>query len=242
LLLVCCLLIVQEVWSAGDGWQAGRIADVKKSVESRTLYWVVNTPVTRDETSYTISVQLDRKLISGSYQPDQFQDPPPAEWTPNHPVRVRIHGDYMYLKLISGPDLKTRIIKRKNSEAMEPVTEEELKAAYSPVEPKEPSSEFSSSASEKTGSAEPNSEETKKEEVSQPQVRGPAGTLAITTVPYLADVYVDGKDIGYSPAKVSLPVGKHTVRCEKNGYKVWTRDLEVEQDSELTVNAALEKR
>jgi hypothetical protein len=58
-------------------------------------------------------------------------------------------------------------------------------------------------------------------------------------MPYLAEVFVDGEKVGYTPAKLKLPPGKHALRCEKRGYKPWTKDVTVTADSELTLDATL---
>ena len=33
--------------------------------------------------------------------------------------------------------------------------------------------------------------------------------------------------MGYTPAKVSLPAGKHSFRVEKSGYKVWAKEITI---------------
>jgi hypothetical protein len=59
-------------------------------------------------------------------------------------------------------------------------------------------------------------------------------------VPYLAEVFVDGASIGYTPAKLKLPPGKHAFRCEKSGYKPWTKEITVSIGSEQTLDATLD--
>jgi len=49
----------------GPVWQPGRIVEVHKKVESKPLYWIVNTPITEDETTYTITVHVGTKLLVG---------------------------------------------------------------------------------------------------------------------------------------------------------------------------------
>jgi hypothetical protein len=48
---------------------------------------------------------------------------------------------------------------------------------------------------------------------------GAAGALCVTTEPDNADVYVDGRLAGQTPANVaSLAAGEHRVRIVKSGY------------------------
>ena len=57
-------------------WQVGRIQSVRKDVASKTLYYVVNTPVTEDVTTYTVAVHVNDKLVTGFYEQDKVQDAP----------------------------------------------------------------------------------------------------------------------------------------------------------------------
>ena len=228
--------------SADQAWQRGRIDDVQKTVETQTLYWMVNTPVTRDEIVYTISVQLNQQLLTGIYRPGKTEGPPPEQWVKTWPVKIQVANDNMFLATPDGSELKLRIVKRKHTEPMAPVTDAELARAYvlPDTSPSESLVGLSSSKPQKTDTGTSVREEPAAE---QPQsTLGPVGTVSITTVPYLAEIYVDGKSIGYSPAKLSLPVGRHTVRLEKAGYQPQSKDLTVLENSEFTLYATLEKR
>jgi hypothetical protein len=68
------------------------------------------------------------------------------------------------------------------------------------------------------------------------------GTVAVTSVPDGADVNSDGSFVGNTPAMLKLSVGKHIVRVSKNGYKDWSREITVQDGSEVRLNANLEKR
>jgi hypothetical protein len=128
LVLACtCALCASQ-----GGWQSGRIVEVRKTVDSKPIYWLVNTPVTKDEITYTITVHLGQKLLVGVYSLDRLQGPPPDQWVGERPVKVQLDGDNMYLKLLSGDDIKLRIVKRKSAPPMQPVTDSEMKDAYAP--------------------------------------------------------------------------------------------------------------
>lgn len=225
----------RPLWALDDAWHRGRIEDIQKAVHTKTLYFIVNTPITQDEITYTISVHLDDKLLVGAYQPDKVQDPPPAQWTRNRPVRVQVAGDYMFLKLPDGSDLKLRIMKRRSAGPMAPVTDAELEGAYA-------SPSLIGLSSSPPGAAQADAPTEKREPDASKSTHGPVGTVSITTVPYLAEISVDGKSVGYSPAKLSLAVGKHTLRFEKGGYQSQTKEITVLENSEFTVYANLEKK
>ena len=74
-----------------------------------------------------------------------------------------------------------------------------------------------------------------------PAPEPPSGLVSISSVPYLAEVFVDGESMGYTPAKLKLAPGKHSFRCEKAGYKPWTKDITITAGSELTLDATLDR-
>jgi hypothetical protein len=51
--------------------------------------------------------------------------------------------------------------------------------------------------------------------------------VSILSTPGAADVEVDGKFVGNTPATLTLANGEHTVKVSKNGYKPWERALNV---------------
>lgn len=231
-----------------DAWERGRVVEVRKSVESKPLYWIANTPITKDETSYTIMIQLGPKLLVGVYTLDKSHAAPPDQWVRGWPVKVRVDNDDMYLEALSGESVKLRIVKRKSGETMQPVSDAEIKKAYAPTTPPEPPTGFSDSDTKHTGAdVEPavSGRESGSEAAAQPEgttAAGPIGMIDVTTVPYLAQIYIDGTSLGYSPAKLTLPAGKHVMRVEKNGYQPWSKEITVLESSEFTVFAELRKK
>jgi hypothetical protein len=231
-----------------DLWERGRIVEVRKSVESKPLYWIANTPVTKDETSYKLTIHLGQKLLVGFYALDKSHAAPPDEWVRGWPVEVRLDNNDMYLKALNGGGIKLRIVKRTAAEALEPVSDAEMKKAYAPPEPSEQQTGLADSDSKNTSvKAKPADSETKEgSDSSAEPVRTipetPVGMIDVTTVPYLAQIYIDGTSRGYSPAKFRLSAGKHVLRAEKNGYQPWSREITVLERSESAVFAELKKK
>jgi len=235
LVLISVLSVIG--WSApGDVWQTGRIVDVQKNVNTKTLYWLVNTPVTQDETTYIISVHLKDKILMGRYELGHGQEAPPETWVKDRAVRVEIAGDMMYLRAPAGTEYKLSIMKRKAAAMMRPVSAAELVEAESVPESKPEEAV--------TGFIPPTKETPAKPMVAAPVTPAvdPTGIISVRSTPYLADVFVDEQNMGYTPAKVSLAPGKHTVRLEKQGYKSWSKEITLTAGSELLLDASLEKK
>lgn len=232
--------------AARGSWLAGRIVEVRKSVESKPLYWIANTPVTKDETTYTVTVHLVQKLLVGVYTVDKLHPEPPVEWVRGRPVKVELDGDEMYLKPPTGDDIKLRIVKRKTAEVMQPVKDAEMKEAYAPPAPAESLTGLAESKAKSTTTQSKNIDERPESETPVGQAikknLGPTGTIDVTTIPYLAEIYIDGVSVGYSPAKLKLPAGQHLLRAQKDGYQTWSKDITVRDTSEFTVYAELKKK
>jgi len=244
LMIVLVFGMTTLLWSADEDWRGARIEDVQRNVDTQTMYWVSNTQVTRDEITYRITVHYKNKLLTGLYEPSHSQPVPPEDWTKERLVKIKVEGDSLYLKAVSGDEFKTRIAKRKNAPMLPEISIAELDAAYNPVAA-QPQGEspigFSRSAdasdpSADTGAATP---DTEGRMPSADTGAAPSGTVSVTTVPYLADVYVDGNSVGYSPAKINLAPGKHVLRLEKQGYKSWSQEVNVVKDSDVALNVSL---
>src|SRR6185437_10554412 len=65
-------------------------------------------------------------------------------------------------------------------------------------------------------------------------------SVAITSTPAGADVEVDGKFVGDTPATVQLSPGDHAIKISKKGYKTWERTLS-SSGASTNVNAELEQ-
>jgi hypothetical protein len=233
------------VVAAQGPWLYGRIVDVHKSVNTKTKAWVVNTPITEDEVSYTVSVHIQDKILVGSFDLTPEESPPPQEWTTNYPVKVQVVADRLFLRAPTG-DLRLRIVQRKNAKLMMPLTVDEKKRLEQMEAPAGSLVGFSDDKAPGGGTA-------AKAQASSPSVESAPqaapvaapptmGLVNVRSTPYLSEVFVDGDSMGYTPAKVSLPPGKHSFRVEKPGYKAWTKEIVITVGSELTLDASLEKK
>jgi len=62
-----------------------------------------------------------------------------------------------------------------------------------------------------------------------------------TSTPAGAQITLDGRYVGSTPSVLSLNAGSHVVVISMPGFGDWKRELAVSPESELTVNAILEK-
>jgi hypothetical protein len=93
-------------------YQTGQIVDVQRKVETRILYYVVNTPITEDDPYYEVSVQLGNTVYRGLHIPRHPQDTLPEAWKPGNEVQARIEGRHFYLKPSDGVEVDFTIAKR----------------------------------------------------------------------------------------------------------------------------------
>jgi PEGA domain len=242
--LFTLLLLSFHVLAADSPWQQARIVDVKKTVDTRTATWIVNTPIQDEETVCMVRIHLKDKILQGVYTLDKSQAPPPPEWVKHAPVRAQIVGDRMFLKGPHGSDYKLRVVSAKSAPMLDPWTTQEVTAEKAAALAEESDHSMigfddKPATPAKPAKAEPPSPPA--EAPPAPAPEPPTGLVSISSVPYLAEVFVDGESMGYTPAKLKLAPGKHSFKCEKAGYQPWSKDITVTAGSELTLDATLAK-
>jgi len=62
-------LLCQSGWAAENRSLTGTIVDVQQKAYTKVLYYLVNTPVTRDEPYFEVSVRIRDRIYSGEYRP-----------------------------------------------------------------------------------------------------------------------------------------------------------------------------
>jgi serine protease Do len=65
------------------------------------------------------------------------------------------------------------------------------------------------------------------------------GVVTISSDPDAAEIYVDGKFVGNTPATLKLSTGQHTVLLKSKGFQDYSRTLEMPRSSKLTLKADL---
>jgi hypothetical protein len=108
LLKTTCLTLVMVLFlgaASRKQYVDGTIVKVQQKATTRILYYQVDTPVTRDDPYYEISVQIRDTVYSGRYTPMHSSDSLPAEWAAGSPVQARIDGRHLVLKRPSGTEM-----------------------------------------------------------------------------------------------------------------------------------------
>jgi hypothetical protein len=67
------------------------------------------------------------------------------------------------------------------------------------------------------------------------------GTVAITSDPEDAEIYVDEKFVGNAPAKLKLAAGSHNMVIKAAGFAEWRRTVEILKDSQVTLKPVLDR-
>ncbi|HTR46850.1 MAG TPA: PEGA domain-containing protein [Verrucomicrobiae bacterium] len=67
-----------------------------------------------------------------------------------------------------------------------------------------------------------------------------SGSVKIESEPAGAEIYIDGKFVGQTPATLQLATGSHRIEMKFPGRKDWQRDLDVLRDGQLTLHPILE--
>lgn len=91
------------------------------------------------------------------------------------------------------------------------------------------------------GEAEGNATQASSATAEVPSAPGAVSTVALTSTPDSADVYVDGHFYGNSPASLKLKPGNHMIAVKLAGFKDWSRELTTEAGSDVHLTATLEK-
>ena len=92
-------------------YEKGKIVDVQQKTNTRILYYVVNTPITKDEPYYEVSVQLKDTIYLGRYTPRHADETLPEEWVAGAPVDARIAGRHLFLQCPSGAEINFVMVK-----------------------------------------------------------------------------------------------------------------------------------
>jgi hypothetical protein len=240
------VVLTGALWAV-SGWQVARIVGVNETTETRSQVWVVNTPITEEQKVYILTVHVRDKMITASYAPKESEPPPPEDWKKDKAVQAQIAGDYLYVRSSAAGEVRARISKTKPAPPVKPWTQEEiavLRTALTPDQDQDSDAIIGFDSTSKSAKSKKAAEPaTPEPEVVVPPPPPPAepttGLVHVSSVPYLAEVFVDGTSVGYTPAKVALNPGKHTFRCEKQGYQAWTKEILITAGSELTLDATL---
>jgi hypothetical protein len=105
-------LIGLSCWAAENRNLTGTIVDVQRKVHTKVLYYLVNTPITRDDPYFEVSVRIRDRIYSGEYLPRHAEELLPETFKPNAEVQLRLEKHAMYLKRPDGEESEFVITRR----------------------------------------------------------------------------------------------------------------------------------
>lgn len=79
-ILVLTLPSQPTLYAAQKQYQSATMVEVQEKTNTRVINHVVDTPITRNEPYYKVSVQLKDMVYLGRYLPRHRQDSQPDEW------------------------------------------------------------------------------------------------------------------------------------------------------------------
>ena len=111
--LLLAAVLAPNLHAAEKSFLTGKILDVRQKTTTRVLYYQVDTPITKDEPYYEVSVQVKDTIYVGDYTPRHASATLPDEWNvPQSEVRVRLDKHYMFLTRPAGTEVQFIIVKR----------------------------------------------------------------------------------------------------------------------------------
>ena len=113
-LLTLVLLLTSAVglFAVQGGLQAMTIVRAEQKTHDRVIYYVVNTPLYREDPYFEVEVSVDGTNILAEYEPRDAWEMLPVSWRPGAIVQGRVTGHSLFLKRPNGTELRFVIVKR----------------------------------------------------------------------------------------------------------------------------------
>lgn len=99
--------------AAEKQYQDAIILTIEQKSNVRVLYYVVNTPITKEEPYYQISLRLNQTIYFARYTPRHSLDTLPEDWTTAARVQARADGRHLFVKRSVGTDVELVITKHR---------------------------------------------------------------------------------------------------------------------------------
>jgi hypothetical protein len=115
------LVVVLPLWAATPkSYQRGEIVRVEQKARTRTLYYLVNTPVTKDEPYYQLAVKVNQTIYVGEYTPRHSADTLPVSWSQGAEVQVKVEKRHFFVKSPSEDEIDFAVVKRVPAASWQP--------------------------------------------------------------------------------------------------------------------------
>ncbi len=122
--IVLAVVTISGSYGVEKKYDTGKIVNIEQKAKTRVLYYQVDTPVTKDDPYYEISVQVKDMIYVADYTPRHAAETLPEEWNvPDAQVRLRLEKHYLFLTRPLGTELQCVITNRIPVKAAEKTSE-----------------------------------------------------------------------------------------------------------------------
>jgi hypothetical protein len=92
------LLLLAGLYAVEKQYQTGKILDAQQKARTRILYYLVNSPITRDEPYYELSIQLRDTVYVVEYTPRHSADTLPEDGQNGSEVQINADKRPLFVK------------------------------------------------------------------------------------------------------------------------------------------------
>jgi hypothetical protein len=117
LVLPWLLLAAGAAGAVENSFQAFTIIRAEEKTRDRVVYWVVDTPLYREDPYFQVEVRAGDAILVGEYEPRHAAEALPENWKAGAVVKGRTERRNLYLRRPNGTELKFVIVKRKHAPA-----------------------------------------------------------------------------------------------------------------------------
>ena len=96
--LLLFLVTFPTLFAVEKQYETGKILDVQQKARTRTLYYLVNTPVTRDDPYYELTVQVRDTVYVAEYTPRHSADTLPDDWRTGTEIQLKADKRHLLVK------------------------------------------------------------------------------------------------------------------------------------------------
>jgi hypothetical protein len=101
-----------SMFAVESGGVSFTIVRAEQKTHDRVVYWVVNTPLYREEPYFEVEVRAAGTILVGEYEPRHSGEMLPVNWRPGARVEGRVERRHLLLKRPNGADLSFVITRR----------------------------------------------------------------------------------------------------------------------------------
>jgi hypothetical protein len=101
-----------SLFAVESGGVSFTIVRAEQKMHDRVVYWVVNTPLYREEPYFEVEVRAAGTILVAEYEPRHSGEMLPASWRPGARVEGRVERRHLLLRRPNGADLSFVITRR----------------------------------------------------------------------------------------------------------------------------------